>query len=124
MKFKHFVYDGGATRDHAYIDGYHFGDRLLEDVWFKIIVQSDGTLWAETAPSSQEYMEDLNEAKWVKEAVKFAGGHDVFAEEDCGEGEELGLVRDEPLPARETGTIGIPITIKSGSDLRNLFKPQ
>lgn len=79
MKYSHFENTTtNAQVKSAKVDGYHFGDRLLEGVMFIITVQEDGTLKAETDVEAKEYMDDLNEAKWLKEAVKYAEQNDIF----------------------------------------------
>jgi hypothetical protein len=77
-KWSHFESGDGKKSKSAKIDGYSFGDRLLEGVMFIITIQEDGTLKAETEPSAKSYMEDLNEKKWLKEALKEAESTDIF----------------------------------------------
>ena len=49
------------------MDGYSFGDTLLEGILFEIRVVDD-KLKASTPDDSKEYMDNLNEAKWLKAA--------------------------------------------------------
>ena len=53
------------------VDGYPFGDRLLEGVDFVVSMDEKGKITAKTHKSSKGYMEDLNEEKWLKECVKY-----------------------------------------------------
>jgi len=61
-----------GQQGYALIDGYAFGDRLLEDVEFEIRKDKDGNLTASVEPSAANYFSQLNEKKWLKEAVKRA----------------------------------------------------
>jgi hypothetical protein len=49
----------------AYVDGYDFGDRMLEDVIFEITIVK-GKIKAQVTPDSADYFSDLNEKKWLK----------------------------------------------------------
>lgn len=68
------------TVEVAYLDGYPFGDRLLEGVIFELRVSPDRSgLTASVIPSCAAYFEDLNGPKWLAEAVKYALQNDVFS---------------------------------------------
>lgn len=56
--------------DALYLDGYGFGDRLLEKVIFKITLH-DGNLIAECL---DKYDPGINWDYWEKECVKYAVG--------------------------------------------------
>ena len=90
-KFKGFDYEDGRIVKVAYFDGKDIGDRILEEVMFKVEVQDDGTLNVSVVPSSAEYFSTLNEQKWLKAALEFAEGNDVFCETEKG-GEDLCLL--------------------------------
>ena len=55
----------------AYLHGYEVGDVLLEGVRFEITFVK-GKVVATTSPDDKDYMEGLNEKKWLKEAASFA----------------------------------------------------
>lgn len=93
MKFKHFEYEDGRTTKEAYIDGYAFGDRLLEGVPFKITVKSDGTLAASLVNPNGGYEKGLNRRKWEKDAKDYAKDCDMFFANADLSGEDLLLVR-------------------------------
>jgi hypothetical protein len=65
-----------VTADAAYIDGYHFGDRLLEGVMFEIKLCYDGTpLCTGVRDSDQAYMEKFSMKQmleWTRDAVNYA----------------------------------------------------
>jgi len=61
--------------ESALVDGYYFGDRLLEDVFFKITVESS-KLKSELSDEYDNYMKGLNKVKWLKEAVRHAQNDD------------------------------------------------
>ncbi len=52
--------------DYVLINGYDFGDRLLEGVMFRGF--PDGHV--EIDPEGAEYFKDLNQKKWLKEAKR------------------------------------------------------
>ena len=66
----------------AYLDGYAFGDRLLEGVTFEIRIKN-GKVTAATTLGCKSYMADLNEKKWLKEAARFATGYDNLECPNC-----------------------------------------
>ena len=78
--------------NHAYMDGYHFGDRLLEKVFFKFTVVKN-QLKAEVAPNCVDYFESLNKSKWLKQAVKCAMDYDVFSSTADGKDNSIVLYR-------------------------------
>lgn len=63
----------------AYLDGYAFGDRLLEGVWFGFRATPDGKdIEAFLPPASAKYMERLNSEFWLGRAVEYAFMTDCF----------------------------------------------
>ena len=64
--------------DAGYIDGYLFGDRLLEGCIFKITVTDQNKLVAEVTPDCASYFEGLAKNKWLTAAVKCAEDNDIF----------------------------------------------
>lgn len=81
---EHPVCDECGKLEFAVANGYAFGDRLLEGVRFVIRLSADGVVTAETPASDKRYMADLNEAKWLKEAAKFAAETDTLECPQCG----------------------------------------
>lgn len=78
--------------DHAYFDGYNFGDTLLEGVMFEAKIVADGTMEVSITPDSKNYFEDLNTKLWLKAAQDYAEENDIFEENADGSGEQLELV--------------------------------
>lgn len=68
--------------EYAYINGYDFGDRLLEGVLFKIIIENNEFKAVDVEPGAKEYFSQLNQKKWLKEATDFAKQLDVFIAPD------------------------------------------
>lgn len=61
------------TRQVAYLNGYAFGDRLLEGVPFKVEVAADGTaLNVEIAPTGEDYFSGLDTEGWLSQATEHA----------------------------------------------------
>lgn len=88
--------ENGKEYQAAYFQGYSFGDRLLEGVWFKAELLANGLLEVSTAKDSYSYMQNLNEDKWLAEALKYALRNDIFAASDGGSDEELAF--KDPFP--------------------------
>lgn len=55
----------------ASVHGYDFGDRLLEDVYFEFDLVDGKPVNVRTEESAVDYMDDLNEAKWLKAAAEY-----------------------------------------------------
>ena len=85
---------------HGYVDGYSFGDRLLEGVIFKIYVDQKGKLRAQVHPDSAKYFSKLNTKKWLKEAVEFAKCNDLF-QSDPEENEDDVILYNHSKPFNE-----------------------
>lgn len=61
------------TERRFLIDGYSFGDRLLEGVHFEIEFDKSGkVINVSVEKSAKPYFENLNKEKWLKEAKKEA----------------------------------------------------
>lgn len=71
---------------YAYVHGYNFGDKLLEDVFFKITI--NGTKFKAEVSRPDDYTSGLNMGKWEKEAEKYSGSEDTFQETEKG-GEDV-----------------------------------
>lgn len=83
-----FQKEDGSLVDHAWVDGYAVGDRLLEGVMFKITIDEDKKFHAEIDKFAKDYFNDLNEKKWLKAIEKYASSTDIFSENVDG-GEDL-----------------------------------
>ena len=72
--------------DYVLLDGYAFGDRLLEGVKFRVSpgVTKNG-LKVVIDPGSAAYFADLNQEKWLREARQYAKGMDFGECPKCGE---------------------------------------
>ena len=66
----------GQQHDHALLDGYHFGDRLLEGVMFEIRIADDGTFTA--TPCDSRELHGLDAPLWIKRATDYATKRDLF----------------------------------------------
>lgn len=65
-------------------NGYDFGDKLLEDVFFQADV-TDGDIDLSTVrvdPNAADYFSGLNQKKWLKEATSFFTSYDAFETAD------------------------------------------
>lgn len=90
--------------DHILIDGYEVGDRLLEDVKFRVS-EKNGKTHAELAfERDRAYFDDLNTAKWLKAVEEYAEELDVVGCPNCNE--EIIFNEDE----REVTPIAVPCT--------------
>jgi hypothetical protein len=78
--WSHFEDENGKKHKKALVDGYSFGDRLLEDVYFVISINDKGKLEATTHKDSKDYVQTLNEKMWLKQALEYAERNDMFTD--------------------------------------------
>jgi len=71
--------------DHVLVDGYYFGDRLLEGVNFMVKDQDGIPTALGVVPEAQSYFEDLNQKKWLKACEEFCEQLDVAQCPKCGD---------------------------------------
>lgn len=76
-----FMTDNGEV-PFAYVDGYDFGDTLLEGVYFKVTLEGTDFKVTEVADDAKEYMKGLNLKKWLAEAQDFCKEQDIFIAPD------------------------------------------
>lgn len=76
--FSHFELENGDKVNTAYIDGYCFGDRLLEGANFKLHILSDGHMEISVDDSSAGYFASLNSQYWLAKGLEFAQDNDIF----------------------------------------------
>jgi hypothetical protein len=85
----HFEDEDGKKFMEAYIDGYHFGETLLEGVIFRAFIKGN-KLKVELAKKEDiGYFNTLNTKMWLKAALECANEEDdIFAEtlEDAEDG--------------------------------------
>jgi len=64
----------------VWIDGYGVGDRVLEDVMFRLRVNAQGDgLEAAVGKSSAGYFKTLNSSYWLPKIIEYALQQDLFA---------------------------------------------
>lgn len=79
--------------DHVRIYGYEFGDKILEDVWFKVRIT--GKKWsAEVAEESKSYFATLNTKLWLRRAVEHARDLDIAICPKCSG--EIAINQEKP----------------------------
>lgn len=79
---KKFVDDDGNVHEFAYVNGYLFGDRLLENVMFECVVENDAVVVRGVMPACRNYFNQLNCDMWLAAAREFVKEHDVFSTKD------------------------------------------
>ena len=72
---KQFDCEGCGVIDYVLINGYGFGDRLLEDVYFEVRIKDEKFVVA-LAPGQDEYCHQLNMVYWLEKAQAYAEQHD------------------------------------------------
>ena len=71
--------------DNAIMDGYSFGDRLLEGVKFLVTKNDNGKCMVEPYhPDDKSYLKTLNYNMWMKMAKESAETNDIFECPHCG----------------------------------------
>ena len=109
----------------AYIDGYQFGDRLLEGVIFEVTVNKTGKDVNIKCVDGADYFNDLNTKKWIKEAKKAAlwnEGESLSFDKSCRYAGEV-VLRDISKPPMKKPT-PIIIEANSGDDLLDFINEQ
>ena len=92
---KCFDYEDGRTTQVAYVNAYNFGDRLLEGVMVKCVLDDKGYLEVSFTEDAEPYMCQLNEKYWLGAALDFAIKNDIFCDNESGSGDELCFVEIE-----------------------------
>lgn len=89
--------DNRISIDKAFVDGYNFGDRLLEGVIFQISLTEDkNDIIVKCGDDYLQYFESLNTKKWLKEAKKYVleCPFDSLTSESDNEVELTGIEQD------------------------------
>jgi hypothetical protein len=68
----------------AIIDGYSFGDRLLDGVIFEVCKSDEGEFTVEVAARCAPYFNTLNTEMWLEEAREYAAETDNLCCPTCG----------------------------------------
>jgi hypothetical protein len=86
MKMNGFVCDKCGKIDYILIDGYGFGERILEGVKFRVF-KKNGKFSVESVENWKKdgYLKQLNEKHWMKEAKAFIQDLDIAECSKCGE---------------------------------------
>ncbi len=74
---KQFMTDSGPVKQ-VRINGYNFGDRHLEDVYFICEIINDKVKVIKVDPDALDYFNKLNTKMWLEEAQNFAEKNDIF----------------------------------------------
>jgi len=71
--------------DVALIDGYSFGEHILEGVKFRVKKNDDGTCEVESVNKWEDdpYLIGLNKKHWMELAKNFAEENDIFECPSC-----------------------------------------
>jgi len=79
------ICDNCGEIGHVLVDGYGFGDRLLEGVMFKVRDVNGKPKVDGVTEDSQEYFNGLNAKKWIKECEKYCKELDIATCPNCDE---------------------------------------
>ena len=71
--------------DIVHVDGYGFGDTLLEGVMFVVQIKDNKPVCLGVKEDQQAYFEKFNKEYWKKLCEDFCESYDVFTCPDCGE---------------------------------------
>jgi len=96
--------------DYVLVDGYAFGDRILEGVMFEVKDTNGKPDVLGVTKDCVDYFNDLNSRKWLKACQEFCEGEDIGQCPKCGGDVEIWGSNKPRPPARM-----IPMT--RGSDL-------
>lgn len=67
-----------APMKTALVNGYGFGDRLMEDVMYKLTITSDGEIKVSFDKETKDYMEQFNITYWTNACLKYVKQNDLF----------------------------------------------
>ena len=81
--------------NQARVDGYFFGDRMLEGVKFIATIQEDGTISVAVDPQHEDYFNQLNTQMWLDKALEHVLKNDAFERMIDGRLYDVGLVMDD-----------------------------
>lgn len=77
--------DNCGDIDHVLVDGYRFGERLMEGVMFKV-EDKDGKPHAiGVTDDCKDYFEDFNKDKWLRDCEASCENDDVGTCPKCGD---------------------------------------
>lgn len=74
----------GKEVDHLLLDGYTFGDRMLEGITFTIKKRKNGKLYCADYPKT-EYTNGLNMKRWVQLCNEYLDDIDILTCPECGQ---------------------------------------
>jgi hypothetical protein len=103
--------DSCGLLEYALVDGYGFGDRVLEGVYFEVRVVK-GKISVSTCEAHKDYMGGLNEKKWMKEAKSFVKETDVLECPKCHED-----IENPFLEEAQTVSVGKPFRMLTITDV-------
>jgi len=108
-----FMTDRGEI-PYAFVNGYNFGDRLLEGVMFKITITKNNKFKAEALRKDMDYLKGLNLKKWLGSAEAFANSNDIFYTNEK-ENEEAWVVDEQGRihPQLSKSKVPVPIEVPS-----------
>ena len=82
------ICDGcGKMLDWIYVDGYSFGDRMMEDVRFKVKLANGKFECLEVEDDAKPYMVQFDWNHWKKECEDFCRRNDIAECPKCGDQE-------------------------------------
>lgn len=90
------ICDGcGRKLDYVLVDGYGFGDKMMEGVMFKVRLSDSGWVCEGMKDKDTEaYMEQFNWDYWSERCEEFVAGDDVAECPYCGD-QEVGIWDEE-----------------------------
>ena len=83
--------DKCGTISYGLLDGYSFGDRVLEGVKFQIIIDHNKVKSVTVCKEAKAYFDTLNAKKWLKDAKACAEETDILECPQCG-GDVEGII--------------------------------
>ena len=114
--------DNCGEIDHIIVDGYSFGDRLLEGVSFMVKDENGKPKAFGVTPACQDYFDDLNQKKWLGACEDYCEHLDIAQCPKCGDDV---VVWGNPVITGIVPKTGTWIPITRGSDLiKNILERQ
>jgi len=94
----------GKEVDNLRLDGYLFGERILEGIIFIIKKRKNGKLYCADYPKT-EYTNGLNMKRWVQLCNEYLDDIDILTCPECGQ--DVGVNLEAEWRNTEPTTVGV-----------------
>ena len=104
-----FICENCGQIQEALMDGYFFGDRLMEDVMFVVTLDDSHKATVRISEKDADYFKQFNAEEWYKQGREFAEENDFFTCPKCqGEcwPEDMDVDNSPAVPLKQIPMMG------------------